>query len=427
MKELIKKFLRENLEPCQKIKLTNEVIDYVNKFNTDEELLRAGGLAFGFSDQDIKTIYPKKLKIKWLDDLENVHYEVKKSGLSPINWSKKISLKTPIDVSYEFRNNNLDFYVEDGHHRYFAAMTLNKPLNVNLEIKASPLLYIGDGTISYDNFHRCIFKQVKNNLNEEIKASEAYTTLGAIDTLVNKKRCVGFISWPNQQMFNLMKDNDIEFIKVKDNPTNYVIYNRGCEKEALELSNIAKKYNGYLSPDATKEETIRIGQILGYSDSDIKSFIEKNFKEIINNLSENINNPHLTPVKVGRFLYHKSNPMFRETIKKEGLIPKGKSESWLSDTKINGKVIFATNSNNKHDWFDSTYDDDIYQIDTTNIKNKWFEDPNFSTDKEEWVEYNGKKIKLPKNKTEYKHVITFEPIPISVLKLIYQGTGENLD
>lgn len=120
-------------------------------------------------------------------------------------------------------------------------------------------------------------------------------------------------------------------------------------------------------------------------------------------LHENINNQHLIPVNVGHLIYHKSNPIFRDAIKKQGLIPKGKSEAWLSDTNINGKVIFASNSSDEDDWFDSTYDDDIYQIDTTKINNKWFKDPNFDDD---------------------AYVITFEPIPKSALKLIYKGSGE---
>lgn len=123
-----------------------------------------------------------------------------------------------------------------------------------------------------------------------------------------------------------------------------------------------------------------------------------------NGLNENKTNQHLTPVSVNHFVFHKSNPHFREQISKMGLIPKGKSETWLSDTKINGKVIFATNSNKKKDLFDSTYDDDIYQIDTTKLKNEWYLDPNFG---------------------DKRYVITFEPIPLSAIKLIYKGTGES--
>ena len=114
---------------------------------------------------------------------------------------------------------------------------------------------------------------------------------------------------------------------------------------------------------------------------------------------------HLEEVKPNRYVYHSSNPIFRDKIDKEGLIPKGKSEAWLSDTKIDGKVIFAVNSDNKEDWWNSTYDDDIYQIDTTGLKNVWYNDPNF--------------------KIQDKRIITFREIPLSAIKLIYKGTGES--
>lgn len=119
-------------------------------------------------------------------------------------------------------------------------------------------------------------------------------------------------------------------------------------------------------------------------------------------LYENYNS-HLE-VEPNIYVYHTSNPIFRDNISKEGLIPKGKSEAWLSDTKIDGKVIFAVNSDDKKDWFDSTYDDDIYRIDTTNLKNTWYVDPNFDL--------------------EDKRIITFERIPVSSIELIYKGTGK---
>lgn len=129
----------------------------------------------------------------------------------------------------------------------------------------------------------------------------------------------------------------------------------------------------------------------------------KKYSIFINERIEN--NTHLKPVETNRYIYHQSNPIFRDDISKYGLIPKGKSEAWLSDTEIDGEVVFATNSDNKEDWFYSTYDDDRYQIDTTKIKNKWYLDPNFDFD-------------------DY-HIITFEPIPLNAIKLIYKGTGES--
>lgn len=131
------------------------------------------------------------------------------------------------------------------------------------------------------------------------------------------------------------------------------------------------------------------------------------------------------PIIPNKYVYHSSNPIFREKISKMGLIPKPKSDSWLENTPIKGEVIFATNSDDKNKWFDSTYDDDIYKINTSKISNKWYEDPNFSKDKEEYVEFGGKKIKLPPRQGENFHIITFEKIPLNAIELIYKGTGES--
>jgi hypothetical protein len=113
-------------------------------------------------------------------------------------------------------------------------------------------------------------------------------------------------------------------------------------------------------------------------------------------------NSHLVEVIPNKYVYHTSNPIFRDKISKEGLIPKGKSESWLSNTNIDGEVIFVVNSDDKEDWWDSTYDDDIYRIDTTKLKKRWYVDPNFDL--------------------EDKRIITFENIPLNSIKLIYKGS-----
>lgn len=127
----------------------------------------------------------------------------------------------------------------------------------------------------------------------------------------------------------------------------------------------------------------------------------KNFGQFLN---ENRTND-LIGVIPNKYVYHTSNPIFRDKISKEGLIVKGKGETWLSDTNIDGEIIFAVNSDNKEDWWDSTYDDDIYKIDTTNLNNKWYNDPNFDL--------------------EDKRIITFENIPPNSIKLIYKGSGSD--
>jgi hypothetical protein len=168
LKKVIHNTLIEHLGKelnCPTIEITDEIVNEVRQFNTSEELLRSGGIsiealdraAFGFSSDDIKTLQPHQLHIKWKDDAENVKFEIKKSSSNAKEWATKINLQEPIDVSYEKEK----FYVEDGHHRYFAAKILGKPLNVNLEIKMNPIIKLAPD-LEYDDFHRCVFQQVKN-------------------------------------------------------------------------------------------------------------------------------------------------------------------------------------------------------------------------------------------------------------------------
>jgi len=159
------------MNKCPHIQLTQEIIDYVLDYVTDENLLRSGGIptamldkaAFGFSKDSVKTLMPDQLKIRWKEDLENVKWEIEKQGLPEEQWAQYIDLTEPIEVEY-WKNEEEGFeeglYISDGHHRYYAAKILGKPLNVELEMKVNPIEKLTPG-IGYDNFHRCLFKQVK--------------------------------------------------------------------------------------------------------------------------------------------------------------------------------------------------------------------------------------------------------------------------
>lgn len=101
-------------------------------------------------------------------------------------------------------------------------------------------------------------------------------------------------------------------------------------------------------------------------------------------------------------LYHTSNPHYRNKILKEGLIPKQETwgKSFGSDmNKELGytKAIFLK----KDEPYDNTYDDDIYEVNTSILDNK------FTKDK-----YVG------------NSVYTLTPIKLEALKLIYKGTGK---
>ena len=113
-------------------------------------------------------------------------------------------------------------------------------------------------------------------------------------------------------------------------------------------------------------------------------------------------------MKTNRFLYHKSAPKLRHFIKSNGLLPY-RGEQWI-DTNLEAikePAVFATNSENKTEWFDSCYDDDVWRIDTNKLNNtQWQEDPAFC-----WQYKN-------------KHIYTTTKIPIEALELIYLGSGE---
>jgi hypothetical protein len=106
-------------------------------------------------------------------------------------------------------------------------------------------------------------------------------------------------------------------------------------------------------------------------------------------------------------VFHQSNPMFRNKIEEQGLKVKD-GECYRIYVGYGTKckpAIFATNSSNKRAWFDSTYDDDVWQIDTTMIPEvKWFKDRHYES--------------------RSKHIVTFENIPRDAIKLIYEGSGK---
>jgi len=164
------------------MKITKDIYEKVSKYTTADQFLRAGGLdtntldkmAFGFSEDEIKTLEPNQLNIKWKDDWNNVKEEVQNSGLSKTAWAKKINLSEPIEVSYKKGK----FWVEDGHHRTFAAKVLKKPLNISLSIEENPIIAMGYD--SYDKFMIDLFNKVKSmKINESFISKiliESYVT-----------------------------------------------------------------------------------------------------------------------------------------------------------------------------------------------------------------------------------------------------------
>jgi len=114
----------------------------------------------------------------------------------------------------------------------------------------------------------------------------------------------------------------------------------------------------------------------------------------------------ITPNKI---VIHKSNPKFRDRISNEGLKARA-GECYKIYVGYGEKcipAIFATNSTNKRAWFDSTYDDDVWTINTELIPNvKWYKDRHFESYK--------------------KHIVTFDNIPLEAIELMREGTGRDM-
>ena len=121
-------------------------------------------------------------------------------------------------------------------------------------------------------------------LSEIIDPSEAYNDTDAVQTLIDGKRNLAFVveksnnkeNWARIQ--KMIADNGLKAMYVKGNTNNaYVVYTPGSEAKANELKSIAETYKGYLSANATKEDTIKIGELLGYNYDKIMAYVNKNF------------------------------------------------------------------------------------------------------------------------------------------------------
>jgi len=126
------------------------------------------------------------------------------------------------------------------------------------------------------------------------------------------------------------------------------------------------------------------------------------------NINENYS-PAGKEIIPNKIVIHKSNPIWRESILKIGLqVSAGDCyKTYVGYGEKCIPAIFATNSTNKRAWFDSTYDDDVWAINTNLIPNiKWYKDSHFESSK--------------------KHIVTFDNIPPEAIELMSEGTGRNL-
>lgn len=110
---------------------------------------------------------------------------------------------------------------------------------------------------------------------------------------------------------------------------------------------------------------------------------------------------------MGKKLYHKSNPIFRKSILKNGLLPKvGECYSLYWEDKTDEELVPYIFMYDKDICdYDSTYDDDIYEIDVDTL--------------------NKDHIKLDMCPTLVGCYVYDLPIPITSIKLIHKGSGKS--
>lgn len=136
----------------------------------------------------------------------------------------------------------------------------------------------------------------------------------------------------------------------------------------------------------------------------------KNLQEQIRRIiKEELYSPSGEKYNPNKFVVHKSNPMWRDNIKLNGLQT---SVGDCYQSHVGGDVeckpsIFATDSLEEDKMFDSSYDDDIWIINTECAGVTWYSDKHF--------EYG-----------DYPHIVTFDNISPYCIKLIHKGTGKSM-
>jgi hypothetical protein len=122
---------------------------------------------------------------------------------------------------------------------------------------------------------------------------------------------------------------------------------------------------------------------------------------------QRVKGEEITPDK---YVVHSSNPSNRENISTTGLQTSlGECYLIYADSNYGEDdecvpAVFATNSIKKKELFDSTYDDDVWVIDTERANVQWYKDAHFDGG-------------------DTKHIVTFEDILVDAIRLIYKGTG----
>jgi hypothetical protein len=132
-------------------------------------------------------------------------------------------------------------------------------------------------------------KLYEEHVSEKIKASEAYNTMNAVQTLVDGKRDLAFISIMDNPIYT---PNNIEELKAlaygaanglrvmevpdKEDGQAFIMYREGAIDKAQKLADFATSKGGYLA-DSTPEEARYVGDLLDYDDASVEEFVARKY------------------------------------------------------------------------------------------------------------------------------------------------------
>ena len=120
--------------------------------------------------------------------------------------------------------------------------------------------------------------QLIDILSKEIYANDARDPIGAIKTIINGKRDVGFINL-TKDLAKKLEKHLVRVIPITmTSPTRILSIIYRDEAKAMELYNIIKRKGGYLS-DNTPNEAREIGKLLGYNEKSIEEYIYKKYNK----------------------------------------------------------------------------------------------------------------------------------------------------
>jgi hypothetical protein len=149
---------------------------------------------------------------------------------------------------------------------------------------------ISHGTLKLQNIRLGDIKSIPisfgENINEGIKASEAYGDIISIQTILDGKRDIGFIATSSDprvdntntiKAYNLAKENSLNFIEVEKRKGGkaWVIFKNNSQKAKM-LADFATSKNGYLR-DETPEEARFIGNLLDYNPEDVENYVMRRY------------------------------------------------------------------------------------------------------------------------------------------------------